>query len=308
MAEEDCRVLLVQSHVVSGYVGNKSAVFPLQVLGFEVDYINSVQFSNHTGYKCFKGQVLNADELKELFDGLKSNNINNYSYLVTGYIGSVSFLEGVLEMVKEFKKVKPDLLYVCDPVMGDRGFMYVPKELLPVYQEKIIPHADLITPNQYEAELLTGLSIKTKADAIQAMDMFHEKGVKSVVLSSCEFDSSSTLVLLGSQINVKLVWPHGGSIFTSVCVCVCLSVCEQDNSRTAGLILFLFLNFLLFLLQTACEKTIATMQAVLQRTLDYAQKAAGPGNKATAAQRELRLVQSKKDIEEPSVTLKAKSL
>ena len=30
------RVLSVQSHVVSGYVGNKSATFPLQLLGFEV--------------------------------------------------------------------------------------------------------------------------------------------------------------------------------------------------------------------------------------------------------------------------------
>ncbi|KAI8520559.1 pyridoxal kinase-like [Branchiostoma floridae x Branchiostoma belcheri] len=301
MAEEDCRVLLVQSHVVSGYVGNKSAVFPLQVLGFEVDYINSVQFSNHTGYKSFKGQVLNADELRELFDGLKANNINNYSYLVTGYIGSVSFLEGVLEMVKEFKKVKPDLLYVCDPVMGDRGFMYVPKELLPVYQEKIIPHADLITPNQYEAELLTGMSIKTKADAIQAMDMFHEKGVQSVVLSSCEFDSSDTLVLLGSQINggekkrIELEMPKlnlnftgTGDLFTA-----CLLAWVHKHPKD---------------LATACEKTIATMQAVLQRTLDYARRVAGEGNKPTAAQRELRLIQSKKDIEEPSVTLKAKPL
>ncbi|MGH0171387.1 UNVERIFIED_CONTAM: hypothetical protein FKN15_060994 [Acipenser sinensis] len=45
----DCRVLSIQSHVVRGYVGNKSASFPLQVLGFEVDSVNSVQFSNHTG-------------------------------------------------------------------------------------------------------------------------------------------------------------------------------------------------------------------------------------------------------------------
>lgn len=51
------RVLSIQSHVVSGYVGNKSATFPLQVLGFEVDAINSVQFSNHTGYGHWKGQV-----------------------------------------------------------------------------------------------------------------------------------------------------------------------------------------------------------------------------------------------------------
>ena len=42
-ATEELRVLSIQSHVVSGYVGNKSATFPLQLLGFEVDAINSVQ-------------------------------------------------------------------------------------------------------------------------------------------------------------------------------------------------------------------------------------------------------------------------
>lgn len=47
--DENKRVLSIQSHVVSGYVGNKAATFPLQVLGYDVDAINSVHFSNHTG-------------------------------------------------------------------------------------------------------------------------------------------------------------------------------------------------------------------------------------------------------------------
>ena len=34
-AEQPGRVLSIQSHTVYGYVGNKSAVFPLQILGFE---------------------------------------------------------------------------------------------------------------------------------------------------------------------------------------------------------------------------------------------------------------------------------
>ena len=38
------RVLSIQSHVVQGYVGNKCAVLPMQVLGLDVDPINSVQF------------------------------------------------------------------------------------------------------------------------------------------------------------------------------------------------------------------------------------------------------------------------
>ncbi|KAK2570794.1 Pyridoxal kinase [Acropora cervicornis] len=121
---ETCRVLSIQSHVVSGYVGNDSATFPLQVLGFEVDTINSVQLSNHTGYEHIKGQVLDAKELKVLFEGLKLNNIHFYSHLLT----------------------------VCDPVMGDAGQFYVPEELMPVYRDQILPQVDIITPNQFEAE------------------------------------------------------------------------------------------------------------------------------------------------------------
>ncbi|CAC5376074.1 pdxK [Mytilus coruscus] len=154
MANEECRVLSIQSTVVFGYVGNKSASFPLQVLGFDVSTINSVQFSNHTGYGKFKGQVLNDDDVECLYEGLKENNIHNFTHLLTGYIGSKSFLQKVGDIIKDMKITNPTLTYVCDPVMGDNGKMYVPKELLPVYKETILPLADIITPNQYEADCL----------------------------------------------------------------------------------------------------------------------------------------------------------
>ena len=47
--------------------------------------------------------------------------------------------------------------------MGDiwdgEGKMYVPEELLPIYKKEVIPIADVITPNQFEAQLLTGIDI-----------------------------------------------------------------------------------------------------------------------------------------------------
>uniref|UniRef100_A0A8C2IGD9 pyridoxal kinase n=1 Tax=Cyprinus carpio TaxID=7962 RepID=A0A8C2IGD9_CYPCA len=107
----DCRVLSVQSHVVRGYVGNKSASFPLQVLGFEVDTINSVQFSNHTGYEHWKGQVLTADELHVLYEGIKLNNVNQYDYVLTGYTRDDSFLDMVVDIVQELKRANPNLVY-----------------------------------------------------------------------------------------------------------------------------------------------------------------------------------------------------
>jgi pyridoxine kinase len=121
------RVLSIQSHVVHGYVGNKSASFPLQLLGFDVDPINSVQFSNHTGYKSFKGQRLNGNELWELVEGLDANDLLHYSHLLTGlclrslsiestdrnsgYIGTTSFLETVLRVLNHVREKNPNLIY-----------------------------------------------------------------------------------------------------------------------------------------------------------------------------------------------------
>ncbi|XP_053310929.1 pyridoxal kinase isoform X2 [Spea bombifrons] len=219
----ECRVLSIQSHVVRGYVGNKAAAFPLQVLGFEVDTINSVQFSNHTGYDHWKGQVLNAEELQEIYEGLKLNQVTRYDYVLTGYTRDSSFLARVVDIVQELKQKNPQLVYACDPVLGDKwngeGSMYVPEELLPVYKDLVVPVADIITPNQFEAELLTGRKIHTQEDAVQL----------------------------------------------------------------------------------ACEKTVSAMQHVLQRTICSARALAGPGVKPSYPQLELRMVQSKKDIENPEL-------
>ena len=105
------RVLSVQSHVVSGYVGNKAATFPLQLLGFDVDPILSVHFSNHTGYPTFKGSVMDGDQLTQIVDGLEANGLLQYSHLLTGYIGKASFLHQVVDVLRRVRAVSPDVAY-----------------------------------------------------------------------------------------------------------------------------------------------------------------------------------------------------
>lgn len=295
--KEECRVLSIQSTVVFGYVGNKSASFPLQVLGFDVSTINSVQFSNHTGYGKFKGQVLNASDVECLYNGLKENNIHNFTHLLTGYIGSKSFLEKVGDIIKDMKETNPNLSYVCDPVMGDNGKMYVPPELLPVYKETILPLADIVTPNQYEAELLTNRTITTEDDALQAMEDLHKMGPKTVVISSSNLGSNGTIMSLASSVKngikerFKIEFAHVPAIFvgTGDLFTACLLAWMETDKN----------------LQTALEKTISTLQAVIKRTLASAQEKAGPGNTPNSAQMELRLVQSKADIENPTILYKA---
>ncbi|XP_014005620.1 pyridoxal kinase-like isoform X2 [Salmo salar] len=278
MHEMECRVLSIQSHVVRGYVGNKSASFPLQVLGFEVDSINSVQFSNHTGYSHWKGQVLTADELHVLYEGIKLNNVHHYDYVLT----------------------------VCDPVLGDHGSMYVPENLHPVYKNKVVPVADIITPNQFEAELLTGKNISTEKDAVEVMDLLHKMGPDTVVITSSDLPSrlgDRFLVSLGSQ---RTLMPDG----TKSTQRVRMEIPKVDAVfvGTGDLFAAMLLAWTHHYpndLKTACEKTFSVMHHVIKRTISYAHELAGPGRKPSPPQLELRMVQSKADIEDPAIVMEA---
>ncbi|KAG0454839.1 hypothetical protein HPP92_024131 [Vanilla planifolia] len=191
------RVLSIQSHTVHGYVGNKSAVFPLQLLGYDVDPINSVQFSNHTGYPTFKGQVLDGQQLWDLVEGLAANNLLYYTHLLTGYIGSVTFLNMVLQVVEKLRLKNPELVYVCDPVMGDEGKLYVPEELVSIYREKVVHVASMLTPNQFEIEQLTGSRIVSEKDALKACNKLHAAGTSKVIVTSICIDDK--FMLIGSH-------------------------------------------------------------------------------------------------------------
>ncbi|MES1914077.1 MAG: hypothetical protein MHM6MM_006209, partial [Cercozoa sp. M6MM] len=168
--EEDRRVLSVQSHVVHGCVGNRAALLPLQLHGFEVDVVNTVQLSNHTGYEIATGTRFEGEQLRELMRGLRENRLLRHcSHVLTGYVGSASLLQAVADVVAELRAARPSLRFVCDPVMGDDGELYVPPELVDIYRERLVPLATVLTPNQTEAELLVGQSINSVDDAFRAL-------------------------------------------------------------------------------------------------------------------------------------------
>ncbi|KAF3815597.1 hypothetical protein GH733_016870 [Mirounga leonina] len=282
----------------------------LQVLGFEIDALNSVQFSNHTGYAHWKGQVLNSDELHELYEGLKLNSVNKYDYVLTGYMRDKSFLASVVDIVQELKKQNSKLVYVCDPVMGDewngQGSMYVPEDLLPVYKEKVVPVADIITPNQFEAELLSGRKIHSQEEALAVMDELHAMGPDTVVITSSNLLSprgGDYLIALGSQ---RIRNPDGSVVTERI---------RMEMHKVDAVFVGtgdLFAAMLLAWthkhpnnLKVACEKTVSAMHHVLQRTIKCAKAQAVGGLKPSPAQLELRMVQSKKDIENPEIVVQA---
>lgn len=293
--EKKRHVLSIQSHVVSGYVGNKCATFPLQLLGFEVDAINSVQFSNHTGYKIVKGEVLNDVHLSQLAEGISDNDLDHYSHLLTGYVGSASFLKRIAQLVPILKQKNPNLIYVCDPVMGDNGKLYVPDELVNIYKNEIVPLADILTPNQFELGLLVDQKISSLNDVKEAILKLHGKGPKTVVVSSTEIDNKLEALVSNSidKCLIKIEIPKIPTNYT--------------GSGDLFAALFLAHSHYEAELKTALEKTINSLHSVLLKTYEYRQ-GFNDETAQKAKTKELRLIQSKYVIENPPDILKAQYL
>lgn len=193
-------VLSIQSHVAYGHVGNAAAVFPLQRMGFEVIPVHTVQFSNHTGYGSWTGQVFDAQHIREVLKGVEDRGaLKHVDALLTGYLGSPAMAEVILE-VKE--KLPAHAIWTCDPVMGDvgRGF-FVHQDIPAFFRDYAVGHARIMTPNQFELEYLSGHTIKTLDDAKAACRVLHDRGVGIVLVTSLIHDTTvpGTIEMIASE-------------------------------------------------------------------------------------------------------------
>ena len=179
-------VLSIQSWVAYGHVGNASAVFPMQRLGVEVWAINTVMFSNHTGYGKWRGPVFPADQVREVFEGIADRGVlGACDGIVSGYMGDAAIGEAILDAAARVKAANPQALYCCDPVIGDVGRGVFVRPGIPEFmRDRAVPAADIVTPNQFELEYLSGLPVKTLADACKAADAVHALGPKTILLTS----------------------------------------------------------------------------------------------------------------------------
>lgn len=163
-------VISIQSQVVFGHVGNSAAVFPMQAAGLEVAAIPTVIFSNQPGHPTLRGAPLPPDLFADLLAGAWERGLpQRASWLVTGYIGSVEVAGMVADFVGRAKAANPGLRYLGDPVMGDHEpGLYVPAALAGILRDRLLPLADLATPNSFEAAYLSGRAMATLPDLAAA--------------------------------------------------------------------------------------------------------------------------------------------
>jgi pyridoxine kinase len=181
-------ILSIQSAVSYGHVGNSAAVFPLQRLGFEVWPIDTLQFSNHPGYGAFRGRVFEPELVADLVAGMAERGaLARCDAVLSGYLGDAATGAVVLDTVARIKAANPKALYCCDPVIGDAGpGIYVRPGIPELFRERALPAADILTPNRFELEQLTGQPAGTIETALAAAEMLLGKGPRIVLVTSLE--------------------------------------------------------------------------------------------------------------------------
>jgi len=251
------RILSIQSHVAYGHAGNSAAVFPLQRLGHEVHPVLTVTFSNHTGYGATRGPLVAPADVAEVLLGVQERGaFPAVDAVLSGYLGAETMGAVVLDAVARVKAANPAAVYCCDPVMGDTGRGFFVREGIPDYlRDQVVPHADILTPNQFELEFLAGQKITTQAQLLGAIADLRRAGPSTVLVTSVLTDQTPA-----GSIQMACVSDAGAWIVTTPMLDM---VVRGGGDATTAIFLA---HTLTDGPRVALSRTAASMYAVLEAT------------------------------------------
>ncbi len=284
------RILSIQSSVAYGHVGNSAATFPLQRLGHEVWPVLTVHFSNHTGYGSWRGQVIDPAVVADVIEGIAERGVlGTVDAVLTGYQGSPGVAEVVLDTVARVRALNPAVVYCCDPVMGDvdRGMFVLPgvPELI---RDRVVPVADVVTPNAFELAFLAGVPMTEIAQLpglLNAVEVVRRAGPSTVLVTSVEglshaSDPDGSATPDDAEIAMLAVDPTGAYLVRTPRLPISVN---GAGDVTAAL----FLAHLPSGVQTALAKVASSVYAILLRTSE-------------SGSREIQLIEAQDEIAHPA--------
>jgi pyridoxine kinase len=283
-------ILSVQSAVAYGHVGNSAAVFPLQRLGHEVWPVYTVNFSNHTGYGAWRGPLIPPDDVREVVSGIEDRGVlGEVDLVLSGYQGSEGIADVILDAVERVKRANPDALYACDPVMGNaRSGCFVAPAIPAMIRDRVVPAADIMTPNQFELGYLVGReedAPQTLEEILAAVDEGRAKGPRTLLVTSVEHADREPGTIGMMAVDGDGAWlvetpqlPLKANGSGDVTAALFSALLVDGGDPVAAL-----------------EQTTGAVFGLLQATLD-------------SGQRELQLVQAQEEYVAPSHTFTATKL
>lgn len=281
------RILSIQSSVSYGHVGNSAAVFPLQRIGVEVMPVYTVCFSNHTGYGAWRGPMLKGTDIREIVTGIEERGgLADVDAVLSGYQGGNDIGDAILDAVAKVKRHSPDAIYACDPVLGNaKSGCHVAPEVQDLIRDRVVPQADLITPNQFELGFVTGTSPRDLNSTLAAVDQAFRIGPETVLVTSVELPDLGEEKLSMIAANREEAW-----LITTPRLPL-----KRNGSGDVTAALFTAHWLRTGSLSEALERTTSSVYAMLERTLQ-------------ADTRELQLIASQEAFAAPALEFSAKRI
>ena len=149
-------IVSIQPQLVYGCAGNNAAVPLFQRMGANVLAIPTTLLSNTPHYPTTTGTPLDAELVGDLLHGLLDRvEPKNIDAILTGYIGSAGTATIAAKFIERVRESHPDVIVLCDPVMGDADCgLYVTEDVADAIKMDLAGHADILTPNVFEAQRL----------------------------------------------------------------------------------------------------------------------------------------------------------
>ncbi|AMG84590.1 pyridoxamine kinase [Microbacterium sp. PAMC 28756] len=279
------KILSIQSAVAYGHVGNSAAVFPLQRIGVEVLPVYTVTFSNHTGYGAWRGPLIDPADVGEVITGIEERGVfGSIDAVLSGYQGSEGIGDVIIDAVSRVKAANPEALYACDPVMGNaKSGCFVAPAIPILLRERVVPVADIITPNQFELGFLTATEPDTLESTLASVDLARAMGPRTVLVTSVERPDREEGTIEMLAVDDAGAWlvqtPH--------------LPMKANGSGDVTAALFTAHYVATGSAQTALERTASSVYDLLQATLD-------------SGERELQLVEAQEFYANPRMQFTAR--
>jgi pyridoxine kinase len=276
-------ILSIQSWVATGHVGNAAAIFPLQRLGAEVWAVHTVQFSNHPGHGAFTGQVFSGDAVRAVIDGIEGRGLlPRCDAVLSGYMGDPGVGEAILHAAEATRAANPAAIYCCDPVIGDTGRgVFVRPGIPELLSARAVPAADILTPNQFELEYLTGMPCSTHQQALNAVAALQARmaptGRRTVLVTSLR-----TAETPAGALDMLAAGPEGAATLRMPLLPI-----APNGAGDVVAALFLFHLLRTGSVQAALEQAGSAVAGVLRRTI-------------AAGSNELLLIDAQEEFARPS--------
>lgn len=186
-------VISIQSTVSTGYVGNNSASFAIQLHGINCVALPTILLSSHTDKPVYYGEAVSKDLFDKLARGvLEIDTAQHTQYVVSGYLKSKDIIDSTAQLIQQLKE-QNNITYIYDPVFGDTRTdgLYIPKEQADYSKEQLLPLSDILTPNHFELEYLLGQHITNELQLLEAVRAHDVLSTKQIILTTAEMEENT---------------------------------------------------------------------------------------------------------------------